>query len=72
LRVHVTIQPKDWLRFHAEVQDARIFFNHHIPNANPYEDVWTLWEGYAQVGSSKKVGWMRWVAAKFSHSGTSA
>jgi hypothetical protein len=52
LRVHVTIQPKSWLRFHGEVQDARIFFNHHIPNANPYQDTWTLWEGYAQVGSS--------------------
>ena len=52
LRVHVKIQPKDWLIFYGEVQDARIFFNHHIPNANPYEDTWTLWEGYAQVGSS--------------------
>ncbi len=57
LRVWVNIQPKPWLRFHAEVQDARIFFNHHIPNANPYEDVWTLWEGYAQVGSSTE-GWV--------------
>ena len=32
LRVWVNIQPKDWLRLHGEVQDARIFFNHHIPN----------------------------------------
>src|SRR6266566_3283739 len=57
LRVHVKIQPKDWLLFYGEVQDARIFFNHHIPNANPYEDSWTLWEGYAQVGSSTE-GWV--------------
>ena len=57
LRVWVNIQPKDWLRFHGEVQDARIFFNHHIPNANPYQDSWTLWEGYAQVGSST-AGWV--------------
>jgi hypothetical protein len=57
LRVWVTIQPKDWLIFHGEVQDARIFFNHHIPNANPYQDSWTLWEGYAQVGSST-AGWV--------------
>ena len=56
LRVWLTIQPKDWLILHGEVQDARIFFNHRIPNANPYEDVWTLWEGYAQVGSST-TGW---------------
>jgi hypothetical protein len=57
LRAWVNIQPKGWLRFHAEVQDARIFFNHHIPNANPYEDNWTLWEGYAQIGSSTE-GWL--------------
>jgi hypothetical protein len=57
LRVHATIQSKPWLRFHAEVQDARIFFNHHIPNAEPYEDSWTLWEGFAQVGSSTE-GWV--------------
>src|SRR5216683_6741440 len=63
LRVHVTIQPKEWLRFHAEVQDARIFFNHHIPNANPYQDSWTLWEGYAQVGSST-AGWVDVVAGR--------
>lgn len=57
LRVRVTIQPKEWLRFQAEVQDARIFFNHHIPNANPYEDTWTLWQSYAEVGSSTQ-GWV--------------
>lgn len=57
LRVHGTIQPKEWLRLHAEVQDARIFFNHHIPNGNPYEDTWTLWEGYLQAGSST-AGWI--------------
>jgi len=57
LRVHATIQPNDWLRLHVEVQDARIFFNHHIANANPYEDKWTLWEAYTQVGSSS-TGWV--------------
>jgi hypothetical protein len=56
LRVHVTIRPRRWLRFHGEVQDARIFFNHHIPNANPYQDSWTLWEAYVQAGSSSE-GW---------------
>jgi hypothetical protein len=63
LRVHVTIQPKEWLRFYGEVQDARIFFNHHIPNGNPYEDSWTLWEGYAQVGSST-AGWVDALAGR--------
>ena len=57
LRVWVAIQPKNWLLFKGEVQDSRIFFNQHIPNANPYEDSWTLWEGYAQVGSSTE-GWV--------------
>ncbi len=57
LRVWVNIQPKDWLILRGEVQDARIFFNHHIPNANPYQDTWTLWEGYVQVGSST-AGWV--------------
>jgi Alginate export len=63
LRVHLTIRPKPWLRFHGEIQDARIFFNHHIPNANPYEDSWTLWEGYAQVGSPE-IGWVDVVAGR--------
>jgi Alginate export len=63
LRVHVTIQPKPWLRFYGEVQDSRIFFNHHIQNGNPYEDSWTLWEGYAQIGSSTD-GWVDAVAGR--------
>jgi hypothetical protein len=56
LRVNVAIQPTDWLKFYGEVQDSRIFFNHHIANANPFEDSWTLWQGYIQVGSSTS-GW---------------
>jgi Alginate export len=56
LRVKITIQPKDWLKFYGEVQDSRIFFNHHTPNGNPFEDTWTLWQAYVQVGSSTS-GW---------------
>ena len=63
LRVNATIQPTPWLGFHGEVQDARIFFNHHTPAANPYEDTWTLWEGYAQVGSSTQ-GWVDVLAGR--------
>jgi hypothetical protein len=63
LRLRVIVQPKPWLSFHGEVQDARIFFNHHIANANPFEDSWTLWEGYAQVGSSK-TGWVDALAGR--------
>src|SRR6267142_2696629 len=63
LRLKVAIQPKDWLKFYGEVQDARIFFNHHIANANPFEDSWTLWQGYAQVGSSTS-GWVDALAGR--------
>ena len=63
LRLKVAIQPKDWLKFYGEVQDSRIFFNHHIANANPFEDSWTLWQGYAQVGSSTS-GWVDALAGR--------
>ena len=63
LRVRVKIQPKPWLLFNGELQDARIFFNHHIPDANPYQDTWTLWQGYAQVGSSTE-GWVNVVGGR--------
>jgi len=63
LRLTVAIQPKQWLKFYGEVQDSRIFFNHHIANANPYEDSWTLWQGYAQVGSSTE-GWIDALAGR--------
>jgi hypothetical protein len=56
LRVKMGIKPKEWLLFYGEVQDARIFFNHHIVNGNPYEDKWTLWQAYSQVGNSE-TGW---------------
>src|ERR1700756_3550798 len=52
LRINVGIQPREWLGFFGEVQDSQIFFNHHIANANPYEDKWTLWQAYAKVWSS--------------------
>jgi hypothetical protein len=63
LRVNIRIQPKDWLKFFGEVQDSRIFFNHHTPNTNPFEDTWTLWQGYVQVGSSTS-GWADLLAGR--------
>src|SRR5260370_127252 len=57
------IRPKEWLTFFGEVQDSRIFFNHHIANANPFEDSWTLWQSYAQVGSSTS-GWVDALAGR--------
>ena len=52
LRLNLTIEPEPWLRFRGELQDARIFFNHQIPSGNPYQDTWSLWEGYVQVGNT--------------------
>jgi hypothetical protein len=63
LRVNLAIKPKEWLGFYGEVQDARIFFDHHIPNANPYQDKWTLWQAYPQVGSSE-TGWVDALAGR--------
>ncbi len=63
LRINATIQATSWLGFHGEVQDSQIFFNHHIPNANPYEDKWTLWEAYPQVGNSE-TGWIDALAGR--------
>jgi hypothetical protein len=63
LRVNIAIQPKEWLTFLGEVQDSRIFFNHHIANANPFEDTWTLWQAYVQVGSSTS-GWVDALAGR--------
>src|ERR1700675_4611370 len=34
LRVKLGINPKEWLLFFGEVQDARIFFNNHLVNTN--------------------------------------
>ncbi|HWO35988.1 MAG TPA: alginate export family protein [Candidatus Acidoferrum sp.] len=63
LRLKLGIKPKDWLLFYGEVQDARIFFDHHIANANPYEDKWTLWQAYSQLGSSE-TGWVDALAGR--------
>jgi hypothetical protein len=57
LRVNLDVQPRSWLIFHGEVQDARIFWDKHVMGGNPNSDVWTLWEAYAQVGSSTD-GWL--------------
>src|ERR1700688_3578623 len=63
LRLRLGIRPKEWLLFYGETQDSRIFFNHHIPNANPYEDKWTVWQAYPQLGSSE-TGWIDALAGR--------
>ena len=63
LRVVVGLHPEEWLTFWGEAQDARIFFNHHIPSANPYQDMWTLWQGFARVGNTRE-GWVDGLAGR--------
>jgi hypothetical protein len=57
LRVGIYIQPKSWFKIVGVTQDARAFFNHHVPNAPPYQNIWDLREGYVQFGSAES-GWI--------------
>ena len=56
LRLGVYIQPTRWLEIVAVAQDSRVFFNHHVATAPPYQNIWDLREAYAQIGSSTE-GW---------------
>lgn len=55
-RFNATIQPANWLTFFGETQDSRIFFNHHVPDAVPYQNTWDIRQAYVQLGSSTE-GW---------------
>ena len=52
VRVDVTIQPSKWLSFFGETQDSRVFFNHHVPDAVPFQNTWDIRQAYVQLGSS--------------------
>jgi len=62
-RLDLTIQPIDWLTLFMEGQDSRVFFNHHVPNAMPYQDTWDIRQAYLQLGSSAE-GWADLVAGR--------
>jgi hypothetical protein len=63
LRVNAEVQPKSWLLFYGEVQDARIFFNDHVATSVSDEDTWTLWQAYSQIGNSTS-GWVDVLAGR--------
>jgi hypothetical protein len=44
LRLGIYLQPTKWLQLVGVTQDARVFFNHHVPNVSPYEDTWDIRE----------------------------
>ncbi len=51
LRLGVYIQPTRWLELVGVTQDSRVFFNHHVPTAPPYQNIWDIREAYLEVGS---------------------
>jgi len=63
LRLGVYIQPTSWLEFVGVTQDSRVFFNHHVATAPPYQNIWDIREAYVRVGSSTE-GWIDLVAGR--------
>ena len=59
LRIGIYIQPTNWFRIVSVTQDSRVFFNQHVPNAPPYQNVWDLREAYAKIGD----GDSSWITA---------
>ena len=57
LRLGVYIQPSSWFKLVGVTQDSRVFFNHRVPNAPPYQNVWDVREAYVQFGNSES-GWI--------------
>ena len=57
LRLGIYLQPTKWLEFVGVTQDSRAFFNHHVLNAPPYQNIWDIREAYARFGASKE-GWL--------------
>jgi Alginate export len=56
LRLGIYLQPVKWLELVMVTQDSRVFFNHHVGTAPPYQNIWDIREAYAEIGSSTE-GW---------------
>jgi len=63
LRLGIYLQPTKWLELVGVTQDSRVFFNHHVPNAPPYQNIWDIREAYARFGSPTE-GWIDLVAGR--------
>jgi len=63
LRLGVYIQPASWLKIVGVTQDSRVFFNHHVATASPYQNIWDVREAYVQLGSSTE-GWIDLVGGR--------
>jgi len=62
-RFNVNIKPTQWLTFFGETQDARIFFNHHVPTDPSFQNSWDVRQAYVQLGSAKE-GWVDLIAGR--------
>lgn len=56
LRIGMYIQPISWLEIVGVTQDSRVFFNHHVATAPPYQNIWDIREAYLKLGSATD-GW---------------
>ncbi|MBV9035904.1 MAG: hypothetical protein JO182_15550 [Acidobacteriaceae bacterium] len=57
LRIGIYIQPTSWFKIVSVTQDARVFFNQHVPNEPSYQNIWDLREAYATIGDGDS-SWM--------------
>jgi Alginate export len=57
LRIGMYVQPTNWFELVAVTQDSRVFFNHHVATAPPYQNIWDIREAYLQLGNSNE-GWV--------------
>jgi hypothetical protein len=63
LRIGMYIQPTHWLEIVGVTQDSRVFFNHHVPTAPPYQNIWDIREAYVELGRTNE-GWIDLVAGR--------
>ena len=63
LRIGIYLQPTSWLELVGVTQDARVFFNHHVATAPPYQNIWDVREAYVRLGSATE-GWFDLVAGR--------
>jgi hypothetical protein len=63
LRLGIYFQPTNWFKLVGVTQDSRVFFNHHVATAPPYQNIWDIREAYAELGNSND-GWIDLVAGR--------
>jgi Alginate export len=63
LRLGIYFKLTKWLELVGVTQDSRVFFNHHVPNAPSYQNIWDIREAYARFGNSTE-GWIDLVAGR--------